>query len=176
MRILVFLVAWTTCAYAYSQTWQDLADVPPSLRQANWESQQGQGSCVHASIVTSLRWLNQDEVANWWKAAYSGGEYASRVMQRLDEAAIAYVATEEGDAAVLEYASRNRLVVVIPYKPAHCINLVDLNSQYAVLLDNNRTGEYEYVPREKFLSQWREQFGGFAVVIIGTPAPPWPAQ
>ena len=56
---------------------ESLADVPPQLREPNY-SPEGQGSCVHASTITLLRWQGQDELAEWWRANYHSGEYASR--------------------------------------------------------------------------------------------------
>lgn len=175
MRTAAFLLTIFTCAPCVGQPWSDLADVPVELRQKNW-LHQGEGSCAHASTIVALRWINLPEMADWWKTNYGGGEYFSRLTERMDSAGLRYVATEDGDFRVLEYAARNRLVVVLPYKPAHAINLVDLTPTHAVLLDNNRPGEYEYVPRAEFDARWTQEFGGVAICLIGTPAPPWPTQ
>lgn len=174
LRSLLFLCIALSCSVARAQHWTDLADVPQDLRQPNWIGTAGEGSCFHASIVSALNWLGQDEMAAWWKQTYSNGEYARRALERLDAAGLRYVFTQSGDIAVLEYAARNRLIVTLPYKPYHAINLVDLTATHAVLLDNNSVGQFEYVPRAEFEQRWRQEFGGIAIVLLGTPAPPWP--
>ncbi len=40
---------------------QPSANLPAKLHQRNWTGSRGQGSCVHASLVNHLRWLNQYE-------------------------------------------------------------------------------------------------------------------
>jgi hypothetical protein len=175
MRALVTLVALIVCGPVFAQSVQDLADVPVELRQKNWMFE-GQGSCAHASVVTALKFLNMEEMAEWWRASYGGGEYFSRLTERLDAAGLDFVATDEGDERVLLYAARNRLVVVLPYKPSHAINLVEYNASGVTLIDNNSPGQLEFVPRAEFVSRWKQEFGGVAIVIIGIPCPPWPLQ
>ena len=41
---------------------QPPANIPISLHQRNWTGPLGQGSCVHASLVNHLRWLNAFEL------------------------------------------------------------------------------------------------------------------
>jgi hypothetical protein len=151
-------------------------DLPPELRQKNW----GGGSCVHASNVTLLRWQGQHELADWWRREYSGGEYADRLTKRLESAGLRYAYTREGDAAFLEWCCRTRRGAGVFYKPAHSINLVGLDDQYAYLLDNNAThyperhGHYERVRRDVFLGNWRSRYGGFAWTLVYNPPPPIP--
>ena len=60
-------------------------DLPQELRQKNW----GGGSCVHASNVNLLRHVGLDELADWWRSNYSGGEYGSRIAEPVGESWIA---------------------------------------------------------------------------------------
>ncbi len=43
---------------------QPPANLPVELHQRNWTGSLGQGSCVHASLVNHLRWLNKIELGN----------------------------------------------------------------------------------------------------------------
>lgn len=151
---------------------ESLADVPPQLRQPNY-SPYGQGSCVHASTITILRWQGQYELAAWWKANYHSGEYADRLIARLDAAGLKYAYEDDGDIRFLEWCARNRIVAGIFYFPRHAVNLVDLNETHAVLLDNNRTDRYIHIPREEFIREWR-RYGGFAWTLVYNTPPPYP--
>jgi hypothetical protein len=51
------------------------ANLPARLHQRNWLGPLGQGSCVHASTVNHLRWLNQFELGERWRKTYADGEY-----------------------------------------------------------------------------------------------------
>lgn len=152
---------------------ESLADVPPQLRQPNY-SPFGQGSCVHASTVTILRWQGQYELAAWWKANYHSGEYAGRLIERLDAAGLKYAYEDDGDIRFLEWCARNRQVAGIFYFPRHAVNLVDFNETHAVLLDNNRTSDYIYIPRAEFIRNWRG-YGGFAWTLVYNTPPPYPS-
>jgi len=138
-------------------------ELPPKLREQNW----GSGSCVHASTVMLLRWQGLYELADKWRKTYEGGEYSSRLIQRMEAAGLKYAYTLDGDVKFLEWCIQTRRGAGIFYKPSHAINLVGLDQNYAYLLDNNdpnrpeRTGSYERVPRDEFIRAWRG-YGGFA--------------
>ena len=46
---------------------QPSANLPGGLHQRNWTGPLRQGSCVHASLVSHLRWQNQFELAERWR-------------------------------------------------------------------------------------------------------------
>ncbi|GAA5509166.1 hypothetical protein [Novipirellula caenicola] len=69
---------------------QPVANLPTQLHQRNWTGRLNQGSCVHASLVNHLRWLNEYELGERWRATYSDGEWDSRLRSRLDAADIDY--------------------------------------------------------------------------------------
>ena len=62
---------------------QPAANLPTQLHQRNWTGRLNQGSCVHASLVNHLRWLNQYELGERWRATYSDGEWDTRLRNRL---------------------------------------------------------------------------------------------
>jgi len=150
-------------------------DLPAELRQANW----GGGSCVHASTVSLLRWQGQYAMADWWRQQYSGGEYAWRLVQRMEAAGVRYAYTTSADVNFLEWCVRTGRGAGIFYKPQHAINLVGLDDQYAYLLDNNytdrpeQTGVWERVPRATFERQWLG-YGGVAWTLVYAVPPPVP--
>lgn len=174
--ILILLYAAPAWGQARGKVIETLADVPPQLRQPNWNAANGQGSCVNASTITLLRWLGLEEHAAWWRDNYEGGEWDTSHISHMTASGLKFAYTDTGDPAFLDWVSRNRLGAGIFYKPRHAINLVDLSQEWAVLLDNNRPGEYEYVPREEFLTNWRNEYQGFAWTFIWSPPPPLPKQ
>lgn len=151
-------------------------DLPPDLRTRNW----GGGSCVHASTVNLLYWQGQEEMAEWWRKTYIGGEYANRLIQRLESAGLRYAYTTKGDFEFLKWCCRTRRGAGIFYKPSHSINCVGIDQQYVYLLDNNATqypeqrGHYERVPVQQFVSEWKNRYGGFAWTLVYNPPPPNP--
>src|SRR5690554_128008 len=81
---------------------QPPANLPASLHQRNWTGPLRQGSCVHASTVNHLRWLNQFDLGERWRSTYSDGEYDSRLRSRLDAAGIDYAYTLKADPRFLD--------------------------------------------------------------------------
>lgn len=176
MRMLFLALAWLTAVGAvFCQSPSSLCverpcvNLPPALRCPNW----GGGSCVHASTVMLLRWQGQHEVADWWRANYSGGEYAERHNQRLAHARLRYACTTRGDEAFLDWALRTRRGAGITFWPGHAVNLVHLDDQWAGLLDNNRLEQVIWIPRAEFIARWRN-YGGWAWTVVYTPPPPLP--
>jgi hypothetical protein len=146
-----------------------IVDLPVALRTSNW----GGGSCVHASTVHLLYWQGQPELAQWWRQTYSGGEHASRLHERLNQAHLQFAYTVEGDVAFLEWALRTRRGAGITYFPNHAVNLVHLDEQRAGLLDNNRVQQIVWIERQEFLARWRA-YGGWAWTLVYNPPPPLP--
>jgi hypothetical protein len=84
---------------------QPPANLPVQLHQRNWTGSLGQGSCVHASLVNHLRWLNRFELGERWRTTYADGEWDSRLRDRLDAAGIDYSYTLKADPRFLDWAS-----------------------------------------------------------------------
>lgn len=152
---------------------QPPANIPSALHQRNWTGRIGQGSCVHASLTSHLRWLNMHEMGERWRATYSDGEYDSRLRQRLDAADVDYVFTLKADPRFLDWASDTRRGAILWWKPSHCCTFVGFvekdGEQFAAILDNNRVGNFELTPREQFVRLWAG-YGGFALTVANDPA------
>lgn len=144
-------------------------NLPEDLRMHNYSG----GSCVHASTESHLRWLGEEEWADWWRAHYSGGESLSGLVSKLEANGFQYAYTSSGDPAFLDWCNRTRRGAVIFYKPSHSINFVgwDPVTHEAMLLDNNHVDHYERVPHDDFVRGWKG-YGGVAVTVIESPTPP----
>ncbi len=150
-----------------------IMNLPLHLRQENWLGWKRQGSCVHASWTMLLRWQHQYEWADYWKRKYGDGEYYAEMAQRLDAEGIRWAGTNgQNDVSFLEWACRTRRgCMVTVMGGAHMVCLVNLDSQYATLLDNNDIEKYHRVPRDEFLRIWYNS-NSWAMTPVYTPAPP----
>jgi hypothetical protein len=153
-------------------------NLPLPLRQSNWTASNGEGSCVHASLTSHLRWQNQLQLADVWRKSHSGGEYASRLRQRLDNAKIPYTYTESANPSFLDWCHETRRGAILWWKPSHCCTflgwVVKDGRQHAAILDNNSVRQIELTERSQFLRLWAG-YGGFALAVTGDPATqiPW---
>lgn len=157
---------------------QPPANLPASLHQRNWTGRLNQGSCVHASLTSHFRWLNQFEMGERWRSTYSDGEYETRLRNRLDAANVEYVFTSKADPRFLDWASSTRRGAILWWKPSHCCTFMGWverdGRQFAAILDNNYPGRFEFTEREQFVRLWAG-YGGFALTVLADPASqiPW---
>ncbi len=155
-----------------------VCNLPPELRQRNWLGPLRQGSCVYASLINHVQWLNLPEFATEIRRTRGDGEYASRLMQWLDSKSVEYKYTEKADPRFLDWCSAERLGCILWWKPSHCCTFVgwvrDQNgNQFAAILDNNYPERIEYTPREEFIRLWAG-YGGFALAVLNDPTIPIP--
>ena len=148
-------------------------NLPVALRQRNWLGPQKEGSCVHASLVTTLRWCNQFNLGERWRATYGDGEWDSRLRDRLDAAGVDYVFTVKSDPRFLDAVSLTRRGCILWWKPSHCCTFAGWvkgadGVQYAAIVDNNHPEVYEFTPREQFIRLW-SGYGGFALTPVSKP-------
>jgi hypothetical protein len=151
-----------------------VCNLPLELRQQNWSGRLGQGSCVYASLINHVRWLNLPDFASKIRATRGDGEYASRLMGWLDSEGVPYKFTEKADPRFLDWCTYERTGCILWWKPSHCCTFEgwvrDQNgNQYATILDNNYINKYEYIPREQFVRLWAG-YGGFALAVVDDPA------
>ena len=144
-------------------------DLPAAMRESNW----GGGSCVHASTVMVLRWQGQEELADWWRATYAGGESDSGLESKCERAGLRWAYTDRGDEAFLDWCSRTHRGATIFYFPNHSICFCGFEGENAVLLDNNHVDDYLRIPRADFVRAWKG-YGGFALTVVYSPPPPAP--
>lgn len=142
-------------------------DIPMPWRQKNW-TVNGSGSCVHASAVMAMRWLDQHGMAEWWRQNHGAGEYASRLSKKLTEAGVPHAISTNGSTEILEACTRTRRPAVIGYGNSHSQLFCGFDGQVAWVLDNNHIEQPYAVQKEEFIRRWRG-WGGWAVVILGDP-------
>lgn len=159
------------------------ANPPVQMRQHNWtrtnERGQEEGSCVFASLITHVRWLNRPKLAEYIRANFGGGEYDSRLRDKLDALGVYYDYTVRADPRFLDWASQTRRGSILWWKPYHCCTFLGWargndGRQYAVICDNNHPTQLEFVERSSFARLWAG-YGGFALTLTDDPANciPW---
>jgi len=149
-------------------------NVPLALRQSNWIGNQGEGSCVHATMISLLRWQYRLNTADYWRRTYGDGEYPEGLANKLDNEGIRYAYVTNGDVRFLEWAVRTRRGCGITVMGgAHFVALVHLDDNWAAILDNNNVSKFKWVPRATLIAEWKASHG-WAVTPIYTPAAPLP--
>jgi hypothetical protein len=149
-------------------------NVPEVLRQRNWIGDQGMGSCVHATMISLLRWQYRLKTADHWRQTYGDGEQPEDLAAKLDREGIRYAYVTNGDVRFLEWACRTRRGCGITVMGgAHMVALVHLDDKWAAILDNNNVENFIWVPRETLIAEWKASYG-WAVTPIYAPAAPLP--
>jgi len=150
-------------------------NLPVALRQANWRGDEGEGSCVHASLCSLLRWQGRNATADHWRQTYGNGEWAAGLADKMDREGVRFAYTvSEGDVGFLEWAcSTRRGCGVTVLGGRHMVTLVHLDEVRAGLLDNNSVTHIKWVPRKTFLAEWFNS-NSWAITPVYTPAPPLP--
>ena len=149
-------------------------NIPKALRQSNWRGNKGEGSCVHATMISLFRWQGRYHTANAWRQRYSNGEWPANLRRKFDANNIRYAYVTNGDVNFLEWAcSTRRGCGVTVQGGLHMVALVHFDDKWAGILDNNNVSMITWVPRETFIAEWKASMG-WAVTMIYTPAAPLP--
>jgi hypothetical protein len=154
----------------------------------------GSGLCVFTSIEHAARWQNIAAITGLqkWMTYRPGGGYPSKVDAMLkafcDSKGIAvpvYIQHEGGEVDFLELALKTDRIVCVTYdgrdgfyggSVGHMVNLAYLDSTRAAIIDNNRPGKWVWMTRAEFLSRWINNGGGWAIVFLANPPPPYAVQ
>jgi hypothetical protein len=149
-------------------------NLPISLRQTNWLGSKSEGSCVHATMISLLRWQGRPGTADYWRRNYGNGEWPEDLAAKFDREGVRYACTTDGDTEFLEWACSTRRgcgVTVMGGK--HMVALVHFDAEWAGILDNNDTDTITWVARDTFVAEWQNS-NGWAVTPVYNPAPPLP--
>lgn len=147
-------------------------NVPFNMRQANWMGNRRQGSCVHASLVTLLRWQGRNGTADYWKRSNGNGAGPWGTADKLDRANIKYAYVLDGDVDFLEWAcSTRRGVNITVMGGRHMVTLVHLDAEWAAILDNNNISKFKWIPREALIAEWQSSYGWAITPVYSPPAP-----
>lgn len=145
-------------------------NIPFVMRQSNW----GGGSCVHANLVSLLRWQERSGEADYWRKAHSGSEWPEDMATKLDYEGIRYAYVTNGDINFLEWACRTRRGCGITVMGGiHMVTLVHLDKKWAAILDNNNIKKFKWIPRETLVTEWKAS-NGWAITPVYSPAAPLP--
>jgi hypothetical protein len=151
-----------------------VVNIPLALRQSNWRGSQGEGSCVHATMISLFRWQGRLNTAERWRKTYGNGEWPGNLAAKFDREGVRYAYVENGDVRFLEWSCRTRRGCGITVMGgAHMVALVHLDEKWAAILDNNNVSKFTWVPRETLIAEWKASYG-WAVAPIYTPAAPLP--
>lgn len=173
--LYLLLCALIICHAAFGQE-RPAVNIPPSWRQGNWLGPEGEGSCVHATMVSLFRWQGREYMAEYWKQKYADGENPWRLAEKLDREGVRYAYTTDGDVKFLEWACTTRRGCGITVMGgAHMVALVHLDAEWAALLDNNNTSEFLWIRRDVLIAHWKAS-RGWAVTPVYTPAAPLPVS
>lgn len=148
-----------------------------ALRQSNWKGSKGEGSCVHATMISLFRWQGREDLAERWRATYENGERYRSLAAKFDKEEVRYAYTwNQKDVNFLEWACTTRRGCGVTVRGGkHMVALVYLDKDRAGLLDNNRVGTIKWVSRQSFLSEWYNSFS-WAVTPVYTPSSPLPSE
>lgn len=150
------------------------ARIPVELRQRNYLDRNWQGSCVHASAITMLRWHGQYKAAAWWRRNGFGPAYTVATVSRMcRELELEYLCEKNGSSAFLEWVSRTRRAAVLHYQKGHTTTFVGFRGGQAIIIDNRWPATEVRIPKQQFLRSWR-YYGGNAITLVAAPPPPKP--
>jgi hypothetical protein len=171
-----FLIYATICGQVIGAE-RPTVNVPMARRHRNWLGPQGEGSCVHASMVYLLHWMGRHKEADWWLTHNGDGEWDTDLAEKFDRAHIRYAYTsEKGNVKFLEWALKtHRGCGVTVMGGKHMIVLVHLDEKWAGLWDNNYPTKFRWVPRKTFIAEWLNSHS-WAVTPVYTPSAPLPTK
>ena len=174
-------------------------DLPAALHVRNVGGSDGAGLCVFTSIQHAAYWQNVRTLDGFraWMEERPGGGWPDKVDRMFAQfcksrgaAVPPYIQHTGGDDTFLALALKtDRLPCVTyagmddfyrdergrPAKIAHMVNLAHLDTERAAIIDNNRPGVWVWMTRARFLARWRDNSGGWAVVMLAPPPPPHPS-
>jgi hypothetical protein len=174
-----------------------MIDLPTSEHVRNFAMPLGtdKGLCVFASMTMAARWHHIRELMDlmyWDKDGKphsripEGGGWPEKVDEVLRKFApnLKYVQQEGTDPAILDKFLAEGAPVCVTYGYGeryqmqtiyHMVLLVHFDAQWAVILDNNFPGTFEWMPREEFLRRAMHPGGKFwAYGFLAAPPPPVP--
>lgn len=133
------------------------------------------GSCVHASLITAMRYQGKPELAEWWRRTHWGGEFPHTTAQQLREAQVPFAMTLGDDnVGFLQWAVDNGLGCGVAINGGrHMILLVEMTRTRVCLYDNNNVRRLYWLPRKRFLQNWSDAGSwGVTPVLKRVPPPP----
>lgn len=204
MRFLLAVLVWLPLSIAAcaidaagraNHSEEVTVDLPDSEHLRNTGGSDGAGLCVFCSLDHAARYQDCQALIGFrdFMTRYPGGGWPEKVSQYIPKMAASksqpvpeYVQHTGGDVEFLKLALRTGRYPCITYDGrdnvwyrgtiAHMVNLVHLSDSWAVIHDNNNPGKYLWMTPTEFLSRWRGNGGGWAIVLLNPPPPPIPTS
>ena len=170
-----------------------VCDPPAAQHIRNVGGSDGAGLCVFTAAELASRWQSSalDGFQTWMRRRPGGGwpekleEMLSQFCRETRRTIPEYVQHTGGDEDFLDLAMKTGRMPCVTYagrddfyrsRIAHMVNLAHLDESRAAIIDNNRPGVWVWMSRRDFLSRWRDMNGGWAVVFLDPPPPPYAAD
>jgi len=146
----------------------------------------GKGACVFTSGQMNANWHAYKPLYKMASKIDEGGGWPAKVDDLLKRLApdLPYVQYEGVDPSGMEEALAEGRGVCATYGYGerydmetiyHMVFLVHLDSEWAVIIDNNFPGTWERMPRDEFLRRWKHPGGeGWYYTFLLPPPPPIP--
>lgn len=169
-------------------------DLPANLHIKNVGGRDGAGLCVFTSVELAAIYQNETRFFGFqkWMTKHLGGGWPDKLDQMIRKFCAergvevpVYLQHTGGDDSILDLAIRTGRMPAITYagrddyyrgRIAHMVDLAHLDEIDAAIIDNNRPGKWVWMTRTELLSRWRDNDGGWLVVLLASPPPPSPAN
>ncbi|AMV28784.1 hypothetical protein VT84_30605 [Gemmata sp. SH-PL17] len=169
-----------------------VVDLPAARHIRNVGGSDGAGLCVFTSVQHAADWQNVrvlDGFREWMRRRPGGGwpekldDMLAKFAREKGVTLPPYIQHTGGDDSFLELALKTDRMPSVTYAGnddfyrgtiAHMVNLAHMDANRAAIIDNNRPGVWVWMSRSEFLSRWRANSGGWAVVFLAEPPPPHP--
>lgn len=203
MKRLALALVLLVAAWAHAQTFRPsgptengtraVCDPPKELHIRNVGGSDGAGLCVFTSCELSSRWQSSAlDGFQAWMRRRPGGGWPEKLEQELTKFCREqrrpipdYIQHTGGDEEFLDLAVKTGRMPAVTYagrddfytgRIAHMVNLAHLDTTTAAIIDNNRPGVWVWMTRRDFLQRWRDMNGGWAVVFLDPPPPPYTSE
>lgn len=169
------------------------ADLDPKQHMRNVGGSDGAGLCVFTSCEVASRWQSGAlDGFQKWMSRRPGGGYPEKLdamivqfCREQNRAVPRYVQHTGGEEEFLLLGLKTGRMPCVTYdgrddfypdQIAHMVDLAYLDASKAAIIDNNRPGVWVWMTRDQFLDRWRGNGGGWAVVFLEAPPPPYTSQ
>lgn len=168
-----------------------VCDLPEGEKKKNVGGRDGSGLCVFTSIEYAARWQNERRLVDFQKQMRQepGGGYPEKVDRMIKKygQGTQYIQHTGGDYEFLKSAIKSGRMPSVTYdgrdshygagnRIAHMVSLVYADDEVACVSDNNypRDNQLMWMSSVDFVSRWKGNSGGWAVVLLSPPPPPVP--
>ncbi len=155
-------------------------DLPGQEHMKNKGGSDGAGLCVFTSIEIAAHWQNVEQLRGLQEKMTheKGGGWPEKVdeMRKKYAPDVQYIQYSGNDTSIIKLALKTGRMVGVTYgyspryksKISHMVDCVHFTDKWAAVLDNNFPGDdkYEWMAPDEFLSRWKENSGGWVIVLL----------